>query len=336
MRIRCAWKPWGETWIRQVRSLSRAVALVGVLVLAGCSGGGTTGTAATGQSPSPQAGSDQSLPVAQIQQILRMQGRVEDGVLSIDQDRDDLHVTDADAGQPVPFSPGWEDHGEIYFQAAGPGRALLNGNLAVLPSEANGVIDKLEAGGLVFQGFHQHVMGLTPMVFFIHFRGVGEPLQLARATAAAIAATGTPLPQQLPAQPSTTLPADQLAKILGGDPTVNPGGVVVVDVPRHDALHLGGVSASSSVGLGTEVSFEPLPNGQTAVMPDFGMTAAEVDPVIRTMRAAGFSIGCLYNQETDENPQLYFSHQLAVGDAIQLAQQVRQGLNHMNMEPAGS
>jgi hypothetical protein len=111
--------------------------------------------------------------------------------------------------------------------------------------------------------------------------------------------------------------------------------VVLVDVPRRDNLELGGVGASSSAGLGTEVAFEPLPNGQTAVMPDFGMTASEVDPVMRAMRAAGFTVGCLYNQETDENPQLYFSHQLAIGDALQLAQKVRQGLNHMNMAPAG-
>jgi hypothetical protein len=320
------------------RAIAAALA-AGLIMVAGCSGGGSSGNSAGnstgGKSSGAPPGTTQRLPVAQIEQILRMQGKVDNGVLTIDQDRDDLHVTDADAGKPIPFGPAWEDHGEIYFQPGGANRALLNANLAVLPSEADRVIDKLEAGGLVFQAFHQHVMDLTPMVFFIHFRGVGDPLQLARATAAAIAVTGTPLPQQLPAHPTTPLPAGQLGKILGGDPEVAGDGVVLVDVPRRDNLELGGVGASSSAGLGTEVAFEPLPNGQTAVMPDFGMTASEVDPVMRAMRAAGFTVGCLYNQETDENPQLYFSHQLAIGDALQLAQKVRQGLNHMNMAPAG-
>lgn len=47
-------------------------------------------------------------------------------------------------------------------------------------------------------------------------------------------------------------------------------------------------------------------------------------------RGQGFTIHCLYNQETAENPQLYFSHQLKIGDALQLAQQIRKGLDQTN------
>jgi hypothetical protein len=57
------------------------------------------------------------------------------------------------------------------------------------------------------------------------------------------------------------------------------------------------------------------------------MTATEVDPVCRTMRAAGFEIGCLYNQETGEHPQLYFAHMLATGAPQDLAVKIRKGLN---------
>ena len=32
-----------------------------------------------------------------------------------------------------------------------------------------------------------------------------------------------------------------------------------------------------------------------------------------------------YNQETDEDPQLYFDHMLEVGDAYALAQEIRHG-----------
>jgi hypothetical protein len=43
-----------------------------------------------------------------------------------------------------------------------------------------------------------------------------------------------------------------------------------------------------------------------------------------------WDIGCLYNQETDEHPQLYFSHQFKVGDSVHLAHQIPTALNMTN------
>jgi hypothetical protein len=45
------------------------------------------------------------------------------------------------------------------------------------------------------------------------------------------------------------------------------------------------------------------------------------------MRHKDWFVGCLYNQETNEHPQLYFSHMLKTGDAYALAHEVRRGLN---------
>jgi hypothetical protein len=50
------------------------------------------------------------------------------------------------------------------------------------------------------------------------------------------------------------------------------------------------------------------------------------------MRGQGWDIGCLYNQETGERPQLFFSHQFKTGDPYQLAAEIRKGLNRMNVQ----
>ena len=50
-------------------------------------------------------------------------------------------------------------------------------------------------------------------------------------------------------------------------------------------------------------------------------------PVVTVMRSQGWFQGCLYNQETNEYPQLYFAHMLKVGDAYTLAQEIRRGLD---------
>jgi hypothetical protein len=68
------------------------------------------------------------------------------------------------------------------------------------------------------------------------------------------------------------------------------------------------------------------------VVPDFAMTAREVQPVMRVMRHFGWQIGCLYNQEIAEYPQLFFSHTFKVGGPIVLARQVRTALDKTDAE----
>jgi hypothetical protein len=48
------------------------------------------------------------------------------------------------------------------------------------------------------------------------------------------------------------------------------------------------------------------------------------------MRDQGWHVGCLYNQETGERPQLYFSHMLKTGDPYALAAEIRRGIDLTN------
>jgi hypothetical protein len=90
---------------------------------------------------------------------------------------------------------------------------------------------------------------------------------------------------------------------------------------------LGDVVLNPETGVSTSIEFKPLGGSRADVVPDFSMTADEVMPVMRVMRGMGWFVGCLYNQETDEHPQLYFSHQLKQGNAYELAHEVRKGLD---------
>ncbi len=269
------------------------------------------------------------LPVDKIQAILQAQGNVSDsGVLSVEIDRNDLpNVT----RNGVPWLPSFEVNGTAYFQAVDDGRAILNGDFALLDKETNPFIDALLRNGLVLQAFHQHFYDLTPQIWYMHFRGVGDPLQLAQAVFNSITqATSTPFPQPPPSQ-TTSLPADQLARILGGSAQIGGDGVVTVSVPRADHITLQGVRIAGDEGIALTVAFEPLGDGTTVVAPDFSMLTREVIPVTRVMRQQGWENNCLYNQETGEHPQLFFSHQVKIGDAVQLAQEVRNGANNSNL-----
>jgi hypothetical protein len=266
------------------------------------------------------------MPVAQMEVILGAQGDISHGVLGVDAGRSDLQVRGGTA--QVPFASGFGIHHDLYFAPLSGDRTVFNGDIAVRPGEIQPAIDAILGHGLEFQGEHQHLYDLRPMVWFLHFRGAGAPLALARAVRAVLDATGTPLPQRSPAHPTTPLPAAELGRILHGDASVGPDGVVTVVVPRTDRIVLGGVRVPPELNVSTNVEFQPLAGGRAAALPDFSMTSAEVHPVIATLRRAGWEIGCLYNQETDEHPQLYFSHAFATGDPVTLAHQIRTAAAH--------
>ena len=102
-----------------------------------------------------------------------------------------------------------------------------------------------------------------------------------------------------------------------------------VDVDRAETITLGGQAVSA-----TNIYFQPLDGTgvRSLVIPDFGMIAKEVNPVLQTMRKQGWRVGSLYNQETAEKPQLYWSHMWKFGPTEQMAREVRQGLDLCNMK----
>jgi hypothetical protein len=239
----------------------------------------------------------------------------------------------------VTFTPAFEIHGELYFQPLGRGKALLNGEMALREDETNPFIAALLQRGLVFQAFHHH-LPMQPQVWFVHLRGTGDPVALARAVRAALDVTHTPLPQPPPQTPHTPLDPQRLARILHGDAEVGDDGVVTVTVPRTDRVLLDGVKVSPYCGISTTIEFKPTasramateskPGGKAnaEVCSDFSMTSAEVIPVVKRMLLDyKWYQGSLRNDETNEQPQLFFDAMVKEGDAYQLAQDIRSALD---------
>jgi hypothetical protein len=135
------------------------------------------------------------------------------------------------------------------------------------------------------------------------------------------------LPQTKPAKLTSPLPKDAIGKILGADVEVAEHGVLQIVVPRTDAIHLGGIAVKPALNISSNISIQPLGADKAAAAPDFAMKADEVWPVIATMRRHGWTVHCLYNQETAEDPQLYFAHMMKTGEPLALVREIRDGLD---------
>jgi Domain of Unknown Function (DUF1259) len=272
------------------------------------------------------------LPVKQIQEIVQAEGSVSNGVLSIDVSRSDIDKSRGPLG--VEFTSSFEIDGMLNFQPLSGDLAFFNGCLALREKEVQGTVDAIMANGLTFQALHQHFIGMSPQIWFVHWRGVAGSAALARAVHGVLKSTSIPLPQTMPKNPKSPLDDKRLGKILHGQAEVGEDGVVTVVVDRKGKIVIDGVLVSPEAGISTSVSFKPTDKaGHTAAAaPDFAMKASEVQPVISTMRKQGWFLGCLYNQETGETPQLYFSHMLKTGNPYALAAEIRRGLDLTNAD----
>ncbi len=302
----------------------------GALKLGGVAAGGAiitqraTVARAAGRAPQKIRG---SLPKKQIEHIIGSQGTMTPkGDFQVPFARNDLRAVGPFG---VPFDGSFILNGSVYFQPLGGGRAFINGCACFEAEEVQGAIEGMIAGGLTFQALHQHIYDMKPIFFFMHYRAQGDAIHLAHGVKRMLNATSTPFPQTQPKNPKTPFDVKRLEGILKGSATVGSQGVVTVIVDRTDRIVIDGVHVSPDTNISTSIDIRPLnkSGSRAAAIPDFGMTAAEVMPVMRTMKSIGWTAQCLYNQETGEDPQLYFSHQVKVGDPYALAHEIRRGLD---------
>jgi hypothetical protein len=290
-----------------------------------------SGTLTARQAMAGGSAHNATLPVEQIEQTVGAQGNVSNGVLDISIERTD--IGDVHGPEGVTFTPSFEIHGDLYFQPLDNGQALLNGDMALLPEEVNPFITALLKHKLIFQAYHQHLIELTPPVWFVHFRGVSDPNTLAQEIHDAIQqATHTPLPQSSPSNPTTPLDANQLASILHGSAEVGDEGVVTVTVDRSHGVKLGGVYAEPTPEFPLRLSSSLWEALKLQLFRTSLWTGGSQSVVELMLTELNWFQGCLYNQEILEFPQLFFDHMLKVGDAYTLAQEIRQGLDKTDSE----
>lgn len=238
--------------------------------------------------------------------------------------RSDLTVkVDGVAIKPALALGGW-----AAFQPMG-GEAMVMGDLVLLETEINPVMGRLLESGIEITAVHNHLLRANPETFYMHIAGHGDPVRLAEALRAALALSKTPfdLPVATSASP-TDLPIDmpQIDRIMGSKGKMN-GGVYQFSVSRRDPITESGMSVPAAMGTATAINFQPTGEGRAAITGDFVITADEVNPMIRALRANGIEVTAIHSHMLKEQPRLFFVHFWANDDAVKLAKGVRAALD---------
>lgn len=243
--------------------------------------------------------------------------------------RSDLAVTlDGVAIKPALALGSW-----AAFKEIGGGHVMTMGDLVVLDSEVNIVIDALQEGGVEQTALHNHLLGESPNVMYVHFIGHGDASKLARALHDALALTKTPM-EPPPAPPATPpaidLPTADLDHIIGHAGKV-AGGTYQFALARAEKIVEHEVEIPPSM-MNIPLNFQPTGNGRAAITGDFVLIASEVNPVIRILRNGGIAVTALHSHMLEETPRLFFIHFWASDDAKKLATTLRAALDAMRVK----
>jgi biotin operon repressor len=252
------------------------------------------------------------------------------GVYRVGLPRSDLHVVvDGVALKPSLALGSW-----VGFMRMGRGNSvMLMGDLVRTEDDVKPGMKRLIDRGIEITALHNHLLSSTPHTMYMHIAGHGDGAALAGTIHAALALSKTPFPAagaSAPAAAAAPLDLDTAAldNALSAKGKDN-GGVYAFTISRSPPPREGGMAIPDAMGGAIAINFQPTGNGRAAIAGDLVLTANEVNPVLRSLRASGIEVEALHNHMLDDQPRLFFMHFWANDDALKLARGLRAALDLM-------
>jgi hypothetical protein len=207
---------------------------------------------------------------------------------------------------------------------------MAMGDLVLLEDEVESVMASLQQNGIEQTALHNHLVGESPHVMYMHIRAIGNPGRIARAVRAALEFTRTPLAQAAAVPPSPLdLDTTAIATIMGVRGKAN-GGVYQLSIPRREKIHNDKndkAEIPAAMGIATAINFQSTGAGRAAITGDFVLLGREVNSVIWALSEAGIQVTALHSHMIGEEPRLYFMHFWAIDDATKLARGLKSALD---------
>jgi hypothetical protein len=274
----------------------------------------------------PIAVSAQSLDAAKIDQALGRPGQKIGEVYKFGFPRTDLHVS----VHGLAIKPGLALGSWAAFTGTDD-NAMVMGDLVLLEDELNPVIEKLRSAGFDISAVHNHLIGETPHVLYVHYMGHGAASQLATSLRAALAVSKTPLEKPAAAAEEVAPPAwvKSVEDSVGRKGTFK-GGVLSFGVPRADSITVGGMTIAPAAGVAEAINFQAADSGNVATTGDFVLTAEEVNPVISELQAHHILVTALHSHMLTEQPRLFFMHFWGDGPTQSVAEGIKAALGKVH------
>lgn len=259
-----------------------------------------------------------------VEKVLGRKGTVQGELLKITFPRSDLSVK---VGE-VSVEPGLALTSWIGFKGMGK-KAMMMGDLVLLENEVAPVTAKLVAEGVELTALHNHLIGSTPFVMYLHFSGEGTPEKLAGAMRSALSVTSTPMAP--PASAETANPVDW-AKVEAalGKAGQKKGNLLQMSFPRKEKIKEKGMVVPSYLGMANAINFQMVGN-KAATTGDFVLIGSEINPVVKALVEHGIAVTAIHSHMLYESPRLFFLHFWGYDEPEKLANGLKAALGKINL-----
>lgn len=265
-----------------------------------------------------------------VEKVFDKKGSVQDGVFKITFPRSDLKVKVGDFS----VAPGLALTSWIGFIKANDNSMMMDdqtmmmGDLVLLDTEVAPVISKIVSLDLKVTALHNHILGETPAIKYVHFSGKGNAVNLAEAIKSVISVTGTPLTSPQAQNQAVKPDWSKVEAVLGISGKQN-GNLLQYGFPRLEKLTESDMEMPPYMGMATGINFQ-MDGNKAAVTGDFVLLADEVNPVVKALTENGIAVTAIHNHMLYDDPRLFMIHFWAVGDPEKLAVGLKAALKKTN------
>ena len=268
----------------------------------------------------------QGVTTTPIDQILGRSGQKTGDVYRVSFPRTDLHVSI----NGLAIKPGLALGSWAAFLGTDD-NAMVMGDLVLLEEEVNPVMAKLRSYHFEITAVHNHLMGETPKVLYVHYMAHGSAAHLATSLPTALAVSKTPLEKPAAAAEEPTPPAwvKTVEDALGRKGTFK-GGVLSYGVPRSDTIAMAGMTIPPAAGVGEAINFQAADSGNVATTGDFVLVADEVNPVLSELQGRNVLVTALHSHMLTEQPRLFFMHFWSVGSPESVGEGIKAALTKVH------
>ncbi len=261
-----------------------------------------------------------------VEKALGQKGMIQGDMTKITFPRADLSVKVGD----VPVEPGLALTSWIGFKATGSQTAMMMGDLVLLEKEVAAVTAKLLSGGVKLTALHNHLIGTTPTIMYLHFSGEGNPEKLAAAMHSALSSTSTPMKPAASVEASTNPAYWAKAEAILGKTGLKKGNLLQMGFPRKEKIEESGMDVPPYLGVATSINMQRV-GSKAATTGDFVLIGSEVNPVVKELVDHGITVTAVHSHMLFESPRLFFLHFWGYDEPDKLANGLKAALDKINL-----
>jgi Domain of Unknown Function (DUF1259) len=206
---------------------------------------------------------------------------------------------------------------------------VVMGDLVLLEHQVNPVMSVALDNGLNVTALHNHFLGDSPKVMFMHIAGKGDEKALASAIGKVFDEIKVTHNQQHSKSSISINPADTTLNTAKLDEILNTKGNIdnhIYKVSFGNTTKMQGHLLGESMGINTWAAFAGTDNA-AVVDGDFAVLESELQNVLKELRKANIDIAAIHQHMINEQPKIIFLHYWSIGKASDLANGLKNALD---------